>query len=45
MNTISVAADNFQPVNANAAPDKVVVRNLDFFYGGFRALKDINLSL
>ena len=45
MNTISVAADNFQPLNAQAAPDKVVVRNLDFFYGGFRALKNINLSL
>ena len=36
MNTISVAADNFQPIDAQQHPDKVVVRNLDFFYGEYR---------
>jgi phosphate transport system ATP-binding protein len=41
---VTVAADNFQPVAA-AAPDKVQIRNLDFFYGSFKALKNINLSL
>ncbi len=39
------------PVAAHAAsstaglPEKVSIRNLDFFYGESRALKDINLSL
>ena len=44
MTMVTVAADNFQPVAA-AAPDKVQIRNLDFFYGSFKALKNINLSL
>ncbi len=39
------------PIVANAAVDagtleeKIAIRNLDFFYGDSRALKDINLSL
>ncbi|MBX9758752.1 MAG: phosphate ABC transporter ATP-binding protein PstB [Beijerinckiaceae bacterium] len=44
MTMVSVATDNLQ----TAAPDsavKVAIRNLDFFYGEFRALKGINLSL
>ena len=30
---------------AGALEHKVAVRNLNFFYGGNRALKDINVSL
>jgi phosphate transport system ATP-binding protein len=29
----------------NTAPPKVVVKDLNFYYGNFRALKDINLSI
>ncbi len=32
-------------VNAGDLTDKVTIRNLDFFYGDNRALKDINVSL
>ncbi|MGL6290058.1 MAG: ATP-binding cassette domain-containing protein, partial [Silanimonas sp.] len=28
---------------ASAAPAKLVAKNLNFFYGDYRALKDINL--
>jgi phosphate transport system ATP-binding protein len=41
---LSVSADNFQPVAAGA-PVKVDIRNLDFFYGDYKALKNINLAL
>ncbi|MDP2355980.1 MAG: phosphate ABC transporter ATP-binding protein PstB [Beijerinckiaceae bacterium] len=44
MTMISVSTDNFQPV-ATDSPVKVDIRNLDFFYGDFRALKNINLGL
>ncbi len=44
MTMVSVSADNFQPV-ATDSPVKVDIRNLDFFYGDFRALKSINLGL
>ena len=30
---------------ANTAKPKVAVKNLNFYYGGFRALKDINLNI
>ena len=30
---------------APASPDKVLVRNLDFFYGTFQALKNVNVAL
>ena len=42
--TMTIAADAFQPTAASA-PVKVEVRNLDFFYGASKALKNINLSL
>ena len=44
MTMVSVSADNFQPA-ASSAPVKVDVRNLDFFYGDYKALKGINLGL
>ncbi len=44
MTMVSVSSDNFQPV-ATDSPVKVVIRNLDFFYGDSRALKSINLGL
>ncbi len=44
MTMLSVSADNFQPVAAGA-PVKVDIRNLDFFYGDYKALKNINLAL
>ncbi len=44
MTMLSVSADNFQPVAAGA-PVKVDIRNLDFFYGDYKALKSINLAL
>jgi phosphate transport system ATP-binding protein len=35
-----------QPVeDVTAAPPKISVRNLNFFYGGFQGLKDINLDI
>jgi phosphate transport system ATP-binding protein len=37
-----IAAQTAQP--ENMAP-KIIVRDLNFYYGGFRALKDINLSI
>ena len=42
-----IRTDPLHAVQPAAAPDaaKVLVRNLNFFYGDFRALKDINLSL
>ncbi|MGC1465043.1 MAG: phosphate ABC transporter ATP-binding protein PstB [Pseudolabrys sp.] len=48
---MSVAAVSIAPSTRVAAPDtqglteKVSIRNLDFFYGDTRALKDINVSL
>jgi phosphate transport system ATP-binding protein len=33
------------PINMDGLADKVTVRNLDFFYGANRALKNINVSL
>ena len=44
MTMVSVSSDNFQPV-ATDSPVKVDIRNLDFFYGDSRALKNINLGL
>ena len=44
MTMVSVSADNFQPA-ASSAPVKVDIRNLDFFYGDYKALKGINLGL
>jgi phosphate transport system ATP-binding protein len=44
MTMVSVSSDNFQPV-ATESPVKIDIRNLDFFYGDFRALKNINLGL
>ena len=44
MTTITIATDAFQPTTVSA-PVKIEVRNLDFFYGAFKALKNINLSL
>ncbi|HEY6832293.1 MAG TPA: ATP-binding cassette domain-containing protein, partial [Pseudolabrys sp.] len=33
------------PVSADGLEDKISIRNLDFFYGDHRALKNINVSL
>lgn len=44
MTMVSVSTDNFQPV-ASDSPIKIDIRNLDFFYGDSRALKNINLGL
>jgi len=33
------------PINMDGLAEKVAIRNLDFFYGANRALKDINVSL
>jgi phosphate transport system ATP-binding protein len=44
MTMVSVSSDNFQPV-ATESPVKIDICNLDFFYGDFRALKNINLGL
>ncbi len=44
MTMVSVSTDNFQPV-ATDSPVKIDIRNLDFFYGNSRALKNINLGL
>jgi phosphate transport system ATP-binding protein len=47
MNVASVAMQAATSIPADHAnlPEKVAIRNLDFFYGDVRALKSINLSL
>jgi len=45
MTNMTIAADAFQAPVAADAPVKIEIRNLDFFYGSFKALKGINLSL
>jgi phosphate transport system ATP-binding protein len=40
-----VPAVNHAAVETGALEDKIAVRNLNFFYGGNRALKDINVTL
>jgi phosphate transport system ATP-binding protein len=47
MNVASVAvpAVSHAPVDQAGLAEKVTIRNLDFFYGDFRALKSINLPL
>jgi phosphate transport system ATP-binding protein len=42
---ISVPAVAQAPVNTTGLSEKVSIKNLDFFYGDNRALKDINVSL
>jgi phosphate transport system ATP-binding protein len=41
----SVPAVANTPINMDKLADKVTIRNLDFFYGANRALKNINVSL
>ena len=46
MNFESVATRPGKPApNLPSAPPKMAIRNLDFFYGRFQALKDINLDV
>jgi phosphate transport system ATP-binding protein len=47
MNVVSVAAPSVAnaPVDRVGLAEKVTIRNLDFFYGDFRALKSISLPL
>jgi phosphate transport system ATP-binding protein len=47
MNVASVAvpAVSHAPVDQAGLAEKVTIRNLDFFYGDFRALRSINLPL
>ena len=33
------------PVDAPAQPPKISVRNLDFYYGSFQALKSVGLEI
>jgi phosphate transport system ATP-binding protein len=43
--TFTVPTVTNAPVNMDGVEDKVSIRNLDFFYGDNRALKNINVSL
>ena len=43
--TLTVPAVAHAPASAEHLVEKVSIRNLDFFYGDNRALKDINVSL
>jgi phosphate transport system ATP-binding protein len=43
--SISVPTVTHAPVDVNGLEDKVTIRNLDFFYGEAKALKNISLSL
>ena len=45
MAAYTVPTVNNAPINVEGLSDKVSVRNLDFFYGDHRALKNINVSL
>jgi phosphate transport system ATP-binding protein len=42
---VSVPAVTHSVANAGDLTDKITIRNLDFYYGDNRALKDINVSL
>ncbi len=42
---MSVPAVTHPAASAEGLTDKVTIRNLDFYYGDNRALKDINVSL
>jgi phosphate transport system ATP-binding protein len=42
---VSVPAVTHSAANAGDLTDKITIRNLDFYYGDNRALKDINVSL
>jgi phosphate transport system ATP-binding protein len=42
---VSVPAVTHSAANAGELTDKITIRNLDFYYGDNRALKDINVSL
>src|SRR6201992_3801467 len=43
--TITVPTVTHAPISAADLSPKVAVKNLDFFYGEHRALKDINVDL
>jgi len=47
MNMVSIAVDNDHSAFAAqpTAPPKLRVRDLNFYYGGFRALKNVNLEI
>ena len=45
MNTVSLAPDQALQAAGTAPSVRIAVRNLDFFYGGIRALKGITLDL
>ena len=45
MATFTVPAVSNAPIEMDGLTDKVTIRNLDFFYGDNRALKNINVSL
>ena len=44
MSSVAIAAAKADPINA-AATERISVRNLDFYYGTYRALKSISLPL
>ena len=43
--TFTVPTVTNAPINMDGVEDKISIRNLDFFYGDNRALKNINVSL